>query len=525
MSGEATILAIDLGTSGPKVALVTVDGRVLTTAVRPTTLLLPPGGGAEQDPEQWWQAIVAATSEVRAHPSFDPSGVKAISVTAQWAGTVAVGADGSALGHAILWMDTRGAQDVQALCKGWVSVEGYAPRKVASWVRKTGGAPSLNGKDPVGHILWMKRVDPERYNAARWFLEPKDYLNLRLTGTAAASYDSIAMHWVTDNRDLGAVAYDDGLLALTGLPKDKLPPLRAATDILDPLCASAAEALGLPKGIPVVCGTPDVQSAAVGSGAVGPARAHLYLGTSSWISAHVPFKKTDLFRNIASLPSALPGQYFVGNSQETAGGCLNWLRDGVLYGDDALGRDTPPQDVFARIDAVADSAPPGSDNVVFTPWLLGERCPVADERVRGSFLNLSLSTTRAHLVRAVLEGVAYNSRWLLQAVERFVGNPLPSLRVVGGGGKSDLWCQIHADVLGRPVEQVRDPVSVNALGAALIGALGIGALETDDIPDKVDIVRTFEPRPVYRDRYDALFGAFVDHYKSSKSFFRRLNHP
>lgn len=524
MAGDATILAIDLGTSGPKVALVTVAGRVLATATRPTTLLLPPGGGAEQDPEDWWRAILQATAEVRAHTSFERSAVKAVSVTAQWAGTVAVDADGAALGNAILWMDTRGAQDVQALCKGWISVEGYSPRKVASWIRKTGGAPSLNGKDPVGHILWMKRTDPARFDAARWFLEPKDYLNLRLTGTAAASYDSIAMHWVTDNRDLDSVRYDDGLLALTGLPKEKLPPLRAATDILDPLCGSAAEALGLAKGTPVVCGTPDVQSAAIGSGAIGPSNAHLYLGTSSWISAHVRFKKTDLFRNIASLPSALPGQYFVGNSQETAGGCLNWLRDGVLYGDDALGRDTPPADVFARIDALAGSAPPGSDNVLFTPWLIGERCPVADERVRGSFLNLSLSTTRAHLVRAVLEGVAYNSRWLLSAVERFIGNPLPSLRVVGGGGKSALWCQIHADVLDRPVEQVRDPVSVNALGAGMVGALGIGALRPDEIADKIKIARTFEPRPVYRDRYEALFGAFLDHYKSSKSFFRRLNH-
>lgn len=522
--GDATILAIDLGTSGPKVALVSVSGSVLATASRPTTLILPPGGGAEQDPDDWWRAIVEATAELRDHPNFDPGAIAAVCVTAQWAGTVCVDQAGNALGNAILWMDTRGAPDARALCKGWVSVEGYAPRKVAAWIRKTGGAPSLNGKDPVGHILWLKRADRERYDATHMFLEPKDYLNLRLTGTMAASFDSIAMHWVTDNRNIDAIAYDDGLLALTGLPAKKLPPLRAATDILDPLHADAAEALGVPKGIPVVCGTPDVQSAAVGSGAIGPAKAHLYLGTSSWISAHVPFKKTDLLRNIASLPSALPGQYFIGDSQETAGGCLNWLRDGVLFGDDALGRHTPPDDVFPRLDALAESAPPGSDNVVFTPWLIGERCPVADERVRGSFLNLSLSTSRAHLARAVLEGVAYNTRWLLRAVERFMGSPLPSLRVVGGGGKSSLWCQIHADVLGRTIEQVRDPLSVNALGAGLVGALGIGAIEQRDIAQSVEVVRTFEPRAVYRERYDALFDAFLDHYKSSKSFFRRLNH-
>lgn len=522
MSRDDIILAIDLGTSGPKVALVSVRGIVLASTSRSTSLVLPPGGGAEQDPDDWWRAILEATAELRSHAAFDADAVVAVSVTAQWAGTVPVDAQGNALGNAIVWMDSRGAADVQKLCKGLVNVEGYAPRKLQAWVRKTGGAPSLNGKDPVGHIHWLARTDPKRYAAAHMFLEPKDYLNLRLTGEFAASFDSIAMHWVTDNRNIDAIAYDDGLLAITGLPKDKLPPLKAATDILGTLQASAAEALGLKRSTKVVMGTPDVQSAGIGAGAVGPAQAHLYLGTSSWISAHVPFKKTDLFRNIASLPSALPGQYFVGNSQETAGACLSWFRDGVLFGDDVLGT-SAPDNFFPKLDALAAEAPPGSDSVVFTPWLIGERCPVADERVRGSFLNLSLSTSRAHLARAVLEGVAYNTRWLLGAVESFVGNPLPQLRVVGGGGRSELWCQIHADVLGRPVQQVSDPLQVNALGAGLVGALAVGALSPEEISDRVEVVRTFEPRAVYRERYEALFEAFLDHYKSSRGFFRRLN--
>ena len=173
-------------------------------------------------------------------------------------------------------------------------------------------------------------------------------------------------------------------------------------------------------------GTPDVQSAAIGSGAVKDYEGHIYIGTSSWLTCHVPFKKTDILHNMASLPSALPGKYFVANATETAGACINWLRDNLLFPDDAL-RDGPaPSDFYARLNAVAAEAPPGSDKVIFTPWLIGERSPVADATLRGAFFNQSLSTTRAHLCRAVMEGVAYNSRWLLQYVEKFIGRRMPA---------------------------------------------------------------------------------------------------
>src|SRR5690606_22745782 len=154
-----------------------------------------------------------------------------------------------------------------------------------------------------------------------------------------------------------------------------------------------------------------------------------------------------IFRNMGSLPSALPGRYFVANAQETAGACVSWLRDGLLFGQDELGEHPPPPDFFARLEALAGAGPVGSDQLLFTPWLIGERSPVADATVRGTFFNQQLSTTRSHLARAVLEGVAYNTRWLLQAVERFVGGPMTSLRAIGGGASSALWCQILADVL------------------------------------------------------------------------------
>ena len=182
------------------------------------------------------------------------------------------------------------------------------------------------------------------------FLEPKDWLNLRLTGRAAASFDSIALHWVTDNRDPARIRYDQALLRRAGVPQEKLPPLRAATDVLGPLLAGPAAALGVPAGMPVVTGTPDLHSAAIGSGATRDFQAHLYVGTSSWLTCHVPFKRTDMLRNIASLPSAIPGRYFVADEQETAGAALTFLRDRVLFDGD------PPPGAYRAFDRMAASS-------------------------------------------------------------------------------------------------------------------------------------------------------------------------
>ena len=281
--------------------------------------------------------------------------------------------------------------------------------------------------------------------------------------------------------------------------------------------------LGLPAGVPVVGGTPDVQSAAIGSGAVRNYEGHLYIGTSSWITCHVPVKKTDILRNIASLPSPLPGKYYVADEQESAGSCVNWLRDNVLYPDDALREAPTPDDVYARIDALAASVPPGAGGVIFTPWLNGERTPVDDHRLRGGWHNLSLRATRAELVRAVLEGVAYNSRWLLETVEKFVGRPFPTLNFVGGGAQSELWCQILADVLDRPIRQMEHAVHANTRGAALLASVTLKRISVDDIGRTVAVQREFQPDASTRAVYDPVYKEFRALYKQNKSIYARLN--
>jgi len=172
---------------------------------------------------------------------------------------------------------------------------------------------------------------------------------------------------------------------------------------------------------------------------------------------------------------------------------------------------------------MVDTVAPGSGRVLFTPWLNGERSPVDDHTIRGGFHNLSLATTRAQMVRAVYEGVAFNSRWLLDAVEKFAGRRLGSLAFIGGGANSDQWAQIHADVLDREIRQVADPVLANVRGAALIALVALGRITVDQVPDMVEVRRTFRPDRSRASEYDLLFEQFVDLYKQTKGIHRRLN--
>lgn len=507
------ILAIDLGTSGVKLAFVSATtGSIADRQVEPLPLTLLPHGGAEQDPDDWWAAIVRGTKAMLGRQTVRAADVLGIGASVQWSGTVAIGPDGCHLHPAIIWMDSRGAPYIEQIVNGFPRISGYAATKLARWIRLTGGGPTHSGKDPIAHILYIKHALPDVYRATKVFLEPINWLGLKLTGRAVASFDSITLHWVADSRDIANVRYDPGLLKAAGIPRAKLPDLVPAATVVGPLTAAAAGDLGLSTDVRVATGMGDLLAAAVGSGAVRDFDAHLCVGTSSWLVCHVPYKKTDLFHNMASLPSGIPGRYLLTNEQESAGVCLQALKDNILRVES-----------YEELLAEAETAPAGSDDLLFLPWLNGERSPVDDRTIRGGFANQTLETTRAHLIRAVLEGVAYNARWLQGSVERFIKRPLGPVNMIGGGARSDLWCQIVADVLSRPIRRVEDPIFAGARGAAFQAAVALGLQTWDAVADLVAIERTFQPDPRNRAVHDRGFRAFVDLYSNTKKTYARLN--
>lgn len=526
------VIGVDLGTGGPKVALATADGTILGHEFEPTPVTVLPGGGAEQDPDDWWRAIGAASRRLLARGLAPPEAIAAICVSSQWGGIVPVGADGRHLHNAVIWMDSRGAAHSRRLAGGGLRVPGtgYNARRLRHWIAKTGGAPTLTGKDPVGQIQFLKHERPEVYAATRTLLDVPEYLTMRMTGRAVAAHDTVVLRWCTDNRVPGRVRYDDKLIRLAGLDRHTLPELVEPGSIVGPIRPEAARELGLGEHVQVIAGTGDTTAAAVGSGAVGDYQAHLYVGTSAWLSCHVPYKKTDVLGNIASMPSVVPGKYWVATIQDVAGKAIDWLINSVFIPDDAFGSGGPGgtgEEVLERLNQLAETAPPGSNGVVFTPWLNGERTPVDDATVRGGWFNVSLTTTRADLVRSTFEGIALNARWLNQAVERFVAKGRPggfdALNFIGGGARSRLWCQAMADVMDREVRQVADPVLANVRGAALIAAVALGELSWEEIPGRVEIARTFTPDPANRAVYDRIFETYLAIYQRNKGLYARVN--
>jgi xylulokinase len=523
MTNTPLILAIDLGTSSMKVALITAHGQVLGWESEPVRLIITPDGGAEQSPADWWQALLAAAGRLLGRGLAPRLAVRAVCCSTQGEGTLAVDAEGKPLMNCILWMDMRAAQPLKQQFRGSINLTGLGLRSTLRWVRLTGGMPSLTGKDPAGHMLLIRDRFPEIYARTYKFLNVLDYLNLRLTGRFAATFDSILTSWVTDNRQPDHIRYQAELVRHSGIEADKFPEIVPCTAVLGPLLPEVVESLGLSPEVQVVAGAIDNTAAAIGSGAVADYATHLYIGTSSWMAAHVPFKKTDIFSALASVPCAVPGRYLLTALQATAGGNLTFLRDNLLYPQDELLPKAALPDFFKFLDPMAGGAPPGCNGLIYTPWIWGERAPVDDRSLRAGLYNLSLHNTRADMLRAFLEGIAFNTRWLLAPVEKFLGRQVQAMHIVGGGAQSEVWCQIFADVLNLEIRRVKDPIQANARGAAFIAAAGLGEITFADVPALVEIQHAYLPNPQHRQLYEERFNVFLGIYKHMRVIYRRLN--
>jgi len=518
------VLAVDLGTSGCKCALVSLDGTVHAWSFRAVKLHVQ-GAMAEQDPHDWWTAFLASASEILGGDSGLRQRVVAVCCSTQTEGTVCVDKGGEPIGRAMTWLDSRGATAMARRVRGrLLNIEGYGPLKLWRWLRLTGGAPSLSGRDSAGHMAYIRDQEPERYERTHKFLNVLDYLNLRLAGRFCATQDSMLTAWVTDNRDLRQLRYDASLIRRLGIDAAKLPEIVRSTDTLGPLLPEVVQTLGLDPKTVVIAGAVDNSAVAVGA-AVADFETHLYLGTSSWLGAHVPFMKTDVRHKIAAVPCAVDGRYLAMALQSTAGANLSFLRDRILYHPDELASDEEHPAVYEMLNKIAARVPPGARGLIYTPWLLGERTPVDDPRLRAGLLNMSLEHSREDIFRAFLEGVALNTRWMLEPFARFLRRDVGTITAVGGGAQSDVWCQIMADITGQPIRQLENPIQTNAVGATFIAAVGVGALKFSDLAQLRRTRQTYEPSRALRRLYSDKFETFKEVRTRLAPLYHRINAP
>ncbi len=499
------LLAYDVGTGGTKAALVTPEGQVAAKAFAPYPTHYPRRLWAEQDPADWWQAVCQTTRQVLSSAAARPGDILGLAFSTQMVNLIPVDARGEPLARCISWLDGRAVDEAHQVMRRL-----GGPTVFAMLV-----GVALTGKDLLPKYLWLRRNQPDLYRRASAFLDASGYVLHRATGTLVYEWTSAC---VTGLFNMKTKAWDTGLMRLFGLDPGKFPPLVQSCERVGGLTAEAAEQLSLLQGTPVFGGAGDAMSAAVGSGAVGEAEGHLCLGTSAFVGI-VTSRRVTGRRGLVTLQSADRDKYLLLGEMETCGECLNWAAR-ALYGSE------PGSAAFAQMDAEVASSEPGAGGLLFTPWMYGERSPIADEQLRAAFINLGANHTRPQLTRAIYEGTAFNLRWILDSMDELYHFRPATLRLIGGGARGQPWVRIVADVTGRTLEVVPNPQDAGAIGAALIAAVGLGLYPSIEATRSVvpagSVVTPAVPPPAV---YHELYTAFQRLYPALRPLYHRLNRP
>jgi len=374
------------------------------------------------------------------------------------------------------------------------------------------------GKDWIPKLWWLRENAPELYAQIAKILDVNGYLLYRATGEMVIDWTAAS---VTGMFDLNKKTWDHFIIKLFDLPLEKMPELRSPIETVgDGLTAEAAREFGLLAGTPVIAGAGDVMTAAVGCAAVEEGDQHVYLGTSSWVGGILGKKVTGKC-GVAAIQAAEPDKIYLLAENETAGACLKWIADEFYRAEQA---DPAVENVYALMDADVQGIEPGSNYLIFTPWMYGERAPIDDIYVRSTFFNLSADHKREHLLRAVYEGVAYNLRWTFDVLNQKFHLWQDTVRVVGGGARGDPWLQIIADVTGKRVARVANPQEAGAVGAAMVAAIGLGVYpDFPSLKRVVQITDVFEPQECNAEVYDRLYKGYRQVYRALRKVYRKMN--
>ncbi|MDM7276052.1 MAG: FGGY-family carbohydrate kinase [Thermoprotei archaeon] len=505
MGKEGYVLAVDIGTSMLKAGLVDVsDFTVKVKVSERASFNAPRHGWAEVDPEGLWAEVSRLVSEV-AGPYYGL--IRGLTVSGHMAGVVPIDKSGSPLRNLIIWLDERAAGYPRELWSGFPKFKGYNFARLVEFLLITGGAPSRTGKDPLSKMDWIRHNEPEVWRRTFKILGTNGFIIFKLTGNHVISPDEACLTWLLDRGDRWSLR----LLRRYNMPLEFLPRISKSTDIAGYVLGEVSRDLNVPPNTPVIVGSGDLTSAAVGSGAVGEGELHVYIGTSSWVAGHISRRKVDLLHYIGSIPSAIPGMYLLVAEQEIAGGALDHIMK--LLGVEGN---------YGLVEELASKAAPGSRGLIFAPWLYGERAPIDDPEVRGALIGLSLDHGRSDVLRAVMEGVALNIKWSHTYMEKIVG-PRNSVNIVGGGAKSELWCQIIANTLNKLVYRIREPENSTLRGSAMIASVALGIVpDFKSAASRLAVDKEFKPDKEQAQTYHSLFKEYIKIYGRLKETFYKL---
>ena len=527
------IIIYDFGTSIVKPCLFQIDSqiRLIARSTAGYSLIISDNGGAEQDTEEWWSAICSTTHDLLEKSGVKPCEIEGIAFCSQMQGSVFVDENGSALRRPMNYLDQKGYKEYkECMGRGIIKVSGCSLYKLVRNLL-VNYAGSTSAKDPVWKYKWVEKNEPEVFKRIYKWLDISEYLVSRCTGRIVRTADTAFATFLYDTRR-GREGWNKGLLKMYKVDPAHMPEIIDCTDLVGGLTKKAAQELGLAEGTSVFGGGGDTTFVNIGAGCTTPGDTHIYVGTSGWVSTFMDHQTVDINAMITGVLSAKHGYFNYYAELETAGKCFEWVMNHLALDEIGvyLNKVTVADDIESKYTSLYDylseevrKSPPGANGVIFTPWMHGNRCPFEDSNAGGMFFNIRIENGKRDMIRAVLEGICYHLRWLLECEEKKVKTS-DTIRFVGGGALSSVTCQMLADITGRQIETVSNPQEVGAIGTALVVAAGIRGEDVLELARRlVKVNHIYVPDSGKKEIYERNYKVFKNLYKSNARNFKNIN--
>jgi xylulokinase len=493
------IIAHDLGTTGNKATLYDREGQLLGSSFYAYDTEYAYTGWAEQNPEDWWKAVCYSTHELLQKTQAAQSDIACMTFSGQMMGAVALGKDARPLQNAFIWADTRALEQEK-----WI-----AERISFSEIYEITGH-RLSASYSLAKILWIRQYRPDIYNAAYKFVHAKDAIVARLTGEFVTEpSDASGMNLY----NLMTGQWSEQILDAVELPISKLPEIHPSIAVVGSVRPDIAEEVGVAAGTPVVIGGGDGACAAAGAGVIREGSAYNYIGSSSWIALSTQDPVFDPGYRTFTFGHVIPNMFMPTGTMQAAGASYQWTRDQLAIAEkqvaQALGISA-----YELMNSEVETTAPGAEGLFYLPYLMGERSPRWNPRARGAFVGLTIRHTRAHMSRAVLEGITMNMRVILDAF-RDQGKQINAMRVIGGGARGKVWNQTMADIYGMPVQRLKILEEATSMGAALVGGVGVGVYPDFSMIEHMnEVVETVAPNPAASAHYNVMYPIFNAIYEA-----------